>query len=228
MIALISEIMFIHLGPDWVYTFYKADYSPFANLQTKGGYMSQTLHILGFSGSLRAGSYNTRLLHIAREKLPPNMELEIFDLAPLPFYNADVEAAGYPDPVAAFRQKISAADGLLIASPEYNYSITGVLKNALDWASRTEKGQSGPPIFGKPLAMMGVGGRFGTVRAQMHLRHIAAALDMKDVQKPEVYISNVPNRAFDDEGHLLDPKSLDLIGGLLVALQNLILKQQEK
>jgi chromate reductase, NAD(P)H dehydrogenase (quinone) len=208
-----------------VYTFIKRTIVHFAD-QWRGFHMSQTLHILGFSGSLRAGSYNTRLLHLAAEKLPPDMQLEIFNLAPIPFYNGDVEAAGYPEVVAAFRGKINAADGLLIACPEYNYSVTGVLKNALDWASRTEKGQSGPPLFGKPLAMMGVGGRFGTVRAQMHLRQIAAALDMKDVQKPEIYISNIPNRAFDEAGQLNDPKAHQLIADLLLALQNMIHKHQ--
>ncbi|HRJ61163.1 MAG TPA: NADPH-dependent FMN reductase, partial [Azospirillaceae bacterium] len=94
------------------------------------------IRILGIAGSLRKASVNASLLRLAAESAPAGVIVDIFDLAPIPLYNGDVEAAGLPESVAAFRQAIAGADALLIASPEYNYSIPGVLKNALDWASR--------------------------------------------------------------------------------------------
>lgn len=182
--------------------------------------METPIHLLAFSGSLRKGSYNTRLLHIAAGMLPAGVSMEIFDLAPLPLYNEDVRQQGYPPPVEEFRSKIKTADGLLIATPEYNYSVTGVLKNAIDWASRPDGsalyGMS--PLYGKPMAMMGVGGRFGTARAQLHLRQIAVHVNMLPLTKPEIYIQNLPNKAFDEEGNLLDQNTVKLIGDLMVEL----------
>lgn len=96
----------------------------------------KAIQVLGFSGSLRKGSYNTALLRLAAEVLPANMTLETFDLAPIPMFNEDVRLAGVPEPVKLFKERIAATDALLIATPEYNYSIPGVLKNAIDWASR--------------------------------------------------------------------------------------------
>ncbi len=98
--------------------------------------MNVPVRVLGFSGSLRKGSYNTGLLRAAAELVPDGMTLEIFDLATIPLYNGDVETAGAPEAVRQFKAAIAAADALLIATPEYNYSIPGVLKNAIDWASR--------------------------------------------------------------------------------------------
>src|SRR5688572_32897082 len=94
------------------------------------------IHVLGFAGSLRRGSYNRALLRAAQELAPAGMVIEVFDLAPIPLYNADVEAQGDPEPVAAFKAAIRQADALLIACPEYNHGVPGVLKNAIDWASR--------------------------------------------------------------------------------------------
>src|SRR4051812_41113478 len=103
--------------------------------------MAETLRVLGISGSLRQGSFNTRLLHIAKEMMPEELSLEIYDgLGRLPLYNEDLRKVAYPPEVEAFRQAIKGADGVLFACPEYNYSITGVLKNAIDWASRPEVG----------------------------------------------------------------------------------------
>lgn len=183
--------------------------------------MTQPLHLLAFSGSLRKGSLNTRLLHLAEGLLPDGLTMEIFDLSPLPFYNEDVRAQGYPAPVADFRAKIRQADALLIASPEYNYSITGVLKNAIDWASRwelDEKPGSPSPLWNKPLGIIGVGGRFGTARGQLHLRQIASALNMQPLNKPEVLISNAPTNAFDEHGNLVDPMSVKFLRDHLTAL----------
>ena len=128
--------------------------------------MADPIKVLGISGSLRAGSYNSGLLRAAATVLPPGMEMTIFDIGTLPLFNADVERAGPPESVPALQHAIAAADGLLFAVPEYNYSISGVLKNAIDWASRGRPSS----LDGKPAAIMGVGGRQGTVRAQMHMR----------------------------------------------------------
>ncbi len=173
-----------------------------------------SIHVLGVSGSLRRGSYNTRLLQIAQDRLPDGMELHLADLAPLPFYNADLEP---PDSVIALKEQIRQADALLIACPEYNYSVTGVLKNAIDWVSRPP---ADSPLNGKPLGMMGVGGRFGTVRAQMHLRQIAHCVNMLPLNKPEIYISNFPHPAFDEQGNLVDQFALDLLDNFLPALRD--------
>lgn len=168
--------------------------------------MVETLRVLGMSGSLRKGSFNTRLLHVAKEMLPQGLSLEIYDgLGGLPLYNDDLRKEAYPAPVEAFRQKLKEADGVLFACPEYNYSVTGVLKNAIDWASRPEVGA--PPtsphaLFNKPAAVMGVGGLAGTARAQLHLRQIAVFLNMPVLMKPEVVINNRTSPAFDEQGNL--------------------------
>src|SRR5919201_6101022 len=122
--------------------------------------MAETMRILGIPGSLRAGSYNRQLLRAARELAPEPMEIELFELHDIPPYNGDVEAQGDPEPVAAFKDAIRHAHGLLIATPEYNRGIPGVLKNAIDWASRPPLGS---PLAGKQVAIMGAStGRGGT------------------------------------------------------------------
>lgn len=175
--------------------------------------MTRPVHVLGFSGSLRRGSLNTALLRAASELLPDGMTLEIHDLAAIPLYNGDVEASGVPAPVQAFKERIAAADALLIATPEYNYSISGVLKNALDWASRPVPS----PMSGKPLAIAGAGGRFGTVRAQLHLRQIAVYLNLLPLNKPELMIPLAWEK-FDAEGRLTDEPTRTALRDLLVAL----------
>lgn len=180
--------------------------------------MASVIKVLGISGSLRKGSYNTRLLEIAKEHLPDGMTLEIAGIGDLPLYNDDLIVNGeFPAVVEAFKAKIRAADALLMAVPEYNYSVSGVLKNAIDWASRPP---ATTPLNRKPLAMMGVGGRFGTTRAQLHLRQIAVFTNMLPLNKPEVLISNFPNRAFDDNGNLVDEMSVKFLSELLVALKD--------
>ncbi|MFO7323282.1 MAG: NAD(P)H-dependent oxidoreductase [Chloroflexota bacterium] len=189
--------------------------------------MARDIHVLGFSGSLRKGSYNTRLLHIAKDMLPQGMTLEIFDLSPIPLYNEDVRQQGYPPAVAEFRRKIREADALLIACPEYNYSVTGVLKNAIDWASRVELHEppgSPSPLYGKPLGIIGVGSRYGTVRAQLELHQIAVAVNMFPLNKPEVYISNLPTSAFDEQGNLINEDSRKFLRQHLEALYDWTLR----
>lgn len=176
--------------------------------------MTKTVHVLGISGSLRAGSYNTQLLHAAEQVMPEAMALEIFDLAPIPLYNDDVRREGYPPPAQAFRERIAAADAVLIATPEYNGSYTGVLKNALDWASR----RPDPPLGGKPAAIMGAStGNFGTAKAQLHLRGVCASLDMHVVNRPGVLVMRAQDK-FDAEGRLTDETTLHFLQELMSAL----------
>src|SRR6266545_5249411 len=133
--------------------------------------LTSPIHVLGIAGSLRKGSYNKRLLQIAGEVLPAGMTLETFDLAPLPFLNEDIiRESGLPESVQHLHARLAAADAMLIATPEYNFSIPGVLKNAIEWASQRMADGQPSPINDKPLAIMGGGGRLGTARAQLHLR----------------------------------------------------------
>lgn len=176
--------------------------------------MANPIHVLGIAGSLRKASVNKGLLRAAADVLPEGMLLETFDLAPIPLYNGDVDAAGAPEAVLHFKARIAAADALLIATPEYNYSIPGVLKNALDWASRPPKES---PLNGKPLAIMGAGGVAGTTRAQLHLRQVAVFTNMLPLNKPEVAIQRAWEK-FDAEGNLTDEPSREAIRMLLQAL----------
>ncbi|MBW6474337.1 MAG: NAD(P)H-dependent oxidoreductase [Anaerolineaceae bacterium] len=181
--------------------------------------MENNIQILGIAGSLRKESYNRKLLKIAQGLLPENTTFEIFDLIDIPLFNEDVEAEGLPAAVAAFRNAIQKADSLFIASPEYNSSITGVLKNALDWASRSYNKQPNPLTL-KPVAILGAGGRGGTDRSQYHLRSVLNHLNMYVVNKPEVLISMPGRQVFDELGNLTDDFALKLIRQLLQNLVN--------
>lgn len=176
-----------------------------------------TLNILGIVGSLRKDSYNGFALKAAQELLPEDVTLDIADLQGIPVFNQDEEMAP-PATVLEFKQKIIAADAILFATPEYNYSLPGGLKNAIDWASRPY-GQSA--WQGKTAAIMGVSiGNFGTARAQYDLRKILVALDMPVVVQPEVMIGNAAER-FDQDGRLTDERSRKLIQKLLITLVQL-------
>jgi chromate reductase len=171
-------------------------------------------HILGIPGSLRRLSMNRGLLLAAREVAPPGIEIKITDLLPIPLYNADVEDAGVPPAVETFWREIREADALLIAVPEYNYSIPGVLKNAIDWATR-------PPgksvLQGKAVALMGAGGRGGTVRSQFALRQVLLNSETYVLLKPELYVYQAGSR-FDAEGRLTDEEVRNRLPPLLTAL----------
>ena len=172
------------------------------------------INVLAICGSLRAGSFNRAALRTAIELKPPGMTIETADISSIPLYNEDVRAQGFPPPVERLRQQIAAADALLFVTPEYNYSIPGVLKNAIDWASRPPD----QPFAGKPVAMMGASaGMGGTVRSQYDLRRCCVFLDMHPVNKPEVFIGAAPTK-FDVEGRLTDDVGRGLIRDLLVAL----------
>jgi chromate reductase len=175
--------------------------------------IAKPLLVLGISGSLRKASYNTALLHAAFDLMPPGMTLEIFDLSQLPMFNQDFEKP-FPEAVVAFRDKIAQSDALLIATPEYNSSITGTLKNALDWASRSPQ----LPLQGKPAAIMGAStGNFGTLRAQLHLRQILTHVGALPLGKPEVLVARA-EQAFDADRKLVDASARGFLRDLLVAL----------
>jgi chromate reductase len=173
------------------------------------------MKVLGIAGSHRSGSYNRKLLRAALEVAPIGIEIEEFDIRELPFYDGDVEAAGDPASVTAFKEAIRDADALLIATPEYNRGIPGVLKNAVDWASRPPFAS---PLTGKPVAIMGAStGRGGTARAQEQLRSAlehsrARVLEQPEVLVPEAYM------AFDGEGRLVDQTAREDLSELLAAL----------
>ncbi len=175
--------------------------------------VNKKIHLLGFAGSLRKSSCNAGLLRAAQEVMPVNMEMEIFSLANIPLYNGDLEA-NPPAAVVEFKKKIAEADALLIAIPEYNYSIAGVLKNAIDWASRPVKDS---PLNGKPFAMMGAGGGLGTARAQYHFRQLAVFTNMFIFNKPEVFVPNAMEK-FDKDGNLNDDSVKERIRLLLETL----------
>ncbi len=153
------------------------------------------VRVLGIAGSLRAGSVNRALLRAAQEEAPQGMEVQLYDLAPIPFYNADVEARGDPEPVAAFKAAIRGADALLIATPEYNHGVPGVLKNALDWASRPHRAS---PLDCKPVALLGAtAGRGSTLQAQAQVREALVYAGSSTLAQPELSLSRA-GAAFDD------------------------------
>ena len=162
---------------------------------------NRALHIVGISGSLRATSYNTAVLHAAQELLPAGVKLEVVSLDGIPLYNGDIDGPVQPAAVQALKAAIARADGVLIATPEYNHSISGVLKNALDWVSRP---RDSSPLIGMPVAVTGVsGGGFGTVRAQDDLRLILVELMGLTMGKPELFFGPAA-RQFDGDGNLTD------------------------
>jgi chromate reductase len=184
--------------------------------------LTDAIKILGFAGSLRKESYNKAILRAAQKLVPPNAELEIFDLEGIPLFNQDLEKQ-MPERVNEFKSKISAADAILIATPEYNYSIPGVLKNALDWASRPYPDNS---FSGKPVAIMSAsGGMLGGSRAQYHLRQVFVSLDMRPINRPEMIIPNVTSK-LDESGRLADEDTSEHIGKLLDALVRWTIKLQ--
>lgn len=176
--------------------------------------MASKLSILGFAGSLRQGSYNRAILRAAQEMIPDEAKLEIFDLEGIPLFNQDLENEPV-ERVREFKAAIRAADALLIATPEYNYSMPGVLKNALDVASRPYGDNA---LDGKPLAIMGASpGMLGTGRAQYHLRQSCVFLNMILLNRPEVMVPHVHEK-IDGQGRLTDPKTREKITELLEAL----------
>ena len=180
------------------------------------GNVGNKLKIIGFAGSLRKGSYNRSLLRSAGQLLPQDTILEIFDLSDIPPFNQDLEA-NMPAKVNEFKSKIRESDALLIATPEYNYSVPGVLKNAIDYASRP---YGDNPFDDKPVAIMSASvGMLGGARAQYHLRQMFVFLNMHPINAPEVIVTSASNK-FDAEGNLLDENTKKFLTQLLQNLSN--------
>jgi chromate reductase, NAD(P)H dehydrogenase (quinone) len=176
--------------------------------------MNQPFLILGIAGSLRKGSYNRALLRAASRLVPEGVTLETFDLDGIPPFNQD-EEPNPPARVVEFKARIRAADAILFVTPEYNYSIPGVLKNAIDWASRPYGDSAWDE---KPVAVMGTSvGLQGTSRAQYHLRQVFVFLNMHTLNRPEVMIADAGHR-FDEQGNLTDERAKEAIRQLLAAL----------
>lgn len=175
------------------------------------------VRLLVVPGSLRSGSYNVALARLALELAPRGVQGELYEnLRSLPPYDADSDGAGAPAAVRDLRERIARADAVLFVTPEYNGSVSGVLKNAIDWASRPPE----QPFDGKPLAIMGASpGALGTARAQYHLRQMFVFLNALPLNRPEVMIAGA-NQRFDDQGRLTDEKTREFIAALLVALKD--------
>ena len=173
--------------------------------------MSKTVRILGIAGSLRRESYNRGALRAAQQLIPEGATLDVFELDGIPGFNQDQEQ-NPPEKVAELKRRIVEADAILFVTPEYNYSVPGVLKNAIDWASRPY-GESA--WNGKPAAIMGASiGGIATARAQYHLRQIMVFLNMFPLNQPEVMIGNAAER-FDAQGNLTDDTTKEYIRKLL-------------
>jgi chromate reductase len=180
--------------------------------------IDEAIQVLAISGSLRSASFNTALLYAAQELTPEGMSLQIYaDLASIPAYDDDVRLAGYPPAVAALRDRVRAADALIFATPEYNRSFPGVLKNAIDWVSRPPA----QPLDGKPAAVMGAGpGVLGTALANYQLRQVLSVLNVHVVPGLEVLVGDAANK-FDGQGRLVDEPTRAFLAKSLVALMRL-------
>jgi len=170
------------------------------------------LKLLGICGSLRRQSTNAGLLRAAMAELPEGVSMAIADLSEVPFYNADLVAK--PAAVDKLLAQMATADALVLACPEYNYSIAPALKNALDWASREPNNAL---LAGKPAAILGAGGGMGTSRAQYHLRQVCVFLDLHPLNKPEVF-ANAFAGAFDADGNLTDARLIQQVAAQMQAL----------
>lgn len=170
------------------------------------------LRVVGIAGSLRKASYNRSLLRAAQQVAPERLRIEIHELDAVPLYNEDVELAGVPPGVAELRQAIADADGLLIATPEYNHGVPGVLKNAIDWLSRPPRGSV---LSGKPAAILGASpGMTGSARGQSQLRQAFVFTNTPAMLQPEILVSRAHEK-FDDQGRLTDEKTRQFLGKYL-------------
>ncbi|HEY6980986.1 NAD(P)H-dependent oxidoreductase [Reyranella sp.] len=175
--------------------------------------MPESIKLAAFCGSLRKGSFNRMALNAFIERAPKDVTVETIEIGDWPLYNADVQAQGFPDKVQAAQKTMLAADGLLLVTPEYNYGISGVLKNAIDWLSR----MTPQPFAGKTVGMLGAsGGLLGTARAQYQLRQTLVFLDGRPINKPEVMIGQAQNKFVD--GKLNDEATGKMLVDLGVAL----------
>jgi chromate reductase len=175
--------------------------------------------VVGLAGSLRRGSYNRALLRAAVELGAPRLHITVHDLAPIPLYNGDVEEAGVPSPVEELRTAVRKADGLLIATPEYNHGVPGVLKNTIDWLSRPPRDSA---LKGKVAAIMGASpGMTGTARGQTQLRQAFVFTDTYALLQPEVLVARAHEK-FDAEGRLTDEGTREFLKTFLAKFADLI------
>jgi chromate reductase, NAD(P)H dehydrogenase (quinone) len=185
--------------------------------------MDKQIKILGIAGSLRKGSYNRAVLRAARQLAPANSSIEIFELDGVPLFNQDLENPP-PEIVANLKEKIRSADAILFVTPEHNYSVPGVLKNAIDWASRPYDDNAWD---GKPAAVMGAStGMIGSARAQYHLRQMFVFLNVFPLNRPEVMIPNAADK-FDKEGNLVDETTRVKIKELVETLVRWTIRHQK-
>jgi chromate reductase len=181
--------------------------------------------VVAFAGSLRRRSFNRALIEAARELAPTGLSIEPIEIGGLPFYDADVEAEGDLAPVTEFKRAIAAADGVVIATPEYNDGIPGVLTNALDWGSRLP-GRS--PLAGKPVAVMGASpSQVGTARAQLHLRQVLGHVQARVLPPPELLVARAHER-FDAELRLTDETTRRVMADLLRRFGAWIVREMER
>ncbi len=188
---------------------------------------SPTIKLSGISGSLRKNSYNSWLLQNIPDLLPKGMQLQVVNFHTLPLYNADLDKPAKPErpaEVVEFREQLAEADGIIIVSPEYNFSIPGGLKNAFDWGSRGEDS----PLLNKPVSLMGVStGLWGTVKMQLAFLPVFQAMQMPVVQGPEVLIAEAKDK-FDASGKLTDEATRKIVQQHLEEFQKLIAAHQEQ
>ncbi|MGQ0532810.1 MAG: NADPH-dependent FMN reductase [Caulobacteraceae bacterium] len=178
--------------------------------------MSDGVRILGIAGSLRKGSLNRALLRAAVKLAPEDMTIETFDLASVPVYNGDVEAAGDPEGVAALKNAIRAADAVLFVTPEYNHGVPGVMKNAVDWASRPARDSA---LNGKPVGIIGASpGQTGSARGQSQLRQAFEFTNSFCMPQPEVLVFRAHEK-FDTHGELTDEQTAAFLGQYLAGLK---------
>jgi chromate reductase len=183
--------------------------------------MSGDVRVLGVAGSLRLGSLNRALLRAAVKLAPAGMTIESFELADVPLYNGDVEAAGDPPGVAALKDAIRAADGVLFVTPEYNHGVPGVMKNAVDWASRPARDAA---LNGKPVGLIGASpGQTGTARGQSQLRQAFEFTNSFCMPQPEILVYRALEK-FDANGELTDAKTAEFLTGYLEALRTWTLR----
>lgn len=174
------------------------------------------MNIAAISGSLRSASLNTALLRAAKEAAPAGVNVTLQDISGIPLYNGDEQAAGFPAAVTSLAEALRAADGVLIATPEYNYSVPGVLKNAIDWLSRVDD----QPFAGKPVGLLGASmGVLGTARSQYHLRQVFIFLDGRVMNRPEVFVGGA-HQKFDEQGQLTDDVTREYLGKYMSAFQS--------
>ena len=179
--------------------------------------------IVAFAGSLRRGSFNRALIRAAEELAPEGMTIEEIEIGGLPFFNADVEGEGDPSAVAAFKERLREADGVLIATPEYNDGIPGVLTNAIDWGSRLP-GRA--PLSGKPVAIMGASpSQVGTARAQLHLRQLLSHVHARTLPPPELIVAAAHQR-FDADLRLTHEATRAVLAALLERFARWIVRER--